>query len=135
MISRAPHLQCPTWSLSYWVSALGIWKIQRNVYTHVMAPKTTSCNCNLISRPSTCLRLSLHFLSSSVVLPKTEEMDRVRGLISKTQEIFLILYLKVEVLDKGKKSLPANQKPNWAKPKTPRPSLQVKFQLSWPWSP
>lgn len=77
-----------------------------------MVPKTISCNCNLISRPSTCLSLNLHFLNSSVALPKTEEMDLVRGLRSKIQKILLIPYHKAGVLDKGKDKNPANQKPN-----------------------
>lgn len=135
MISKAVHLQCPALSFSCWVSALEIWKIQRNVYTHLVVPQTINCNCNLVSRPSTSLSLNLHFLISSAVLPKTEEIGLKRGLRRKTQKIFLIPYHKAGVLDKDKEDKPAKQKPYWMKPKTPRPNLQGRFQLSWPQSP
>lgn len=100
------------------------------MYTYVVIPQSITCNCNLISRLSTCLSLNLYILNSSVVLPKTEEMNLKAGLRRKTQKIFLILYHKAEALDKGKEEKTANQNPNWMKPKPPKSSGKISTVLT-----
>lgn len=119
-----PCLQCLAWIFSCWISALGLWKIHRNVYIHDMFPKAISCSCNWISRPSTRLSLNLHFPTA---LPQTEETALVRGLRSKTYKIFLIAYYIAGILWQGQGKKKKTNKPN-------KTNLQGKFQLSWPWS-